>query len=105
MGKTSYKKTHRCIGSAGVGPVEVEGSLDVPHTFNRASDGLEVNTTRKKWVTLETRHGVIQVWVDVDAIIRKLGPRALRSTSGVAKTVSGAVQVRATDIKRTKVQS
>lgn len=91
MAKQTYKQTHRCLGSTGVGPVTVEGAV------------LDSATGRRRWVNIETRHGIVQVWVDVDAIIRRLGARAMRSQSGVAKTISGAVQVRAVDIKRTPV--
>lgn len=104
MAKPTYKTTHRRLASVNVGPVEIEGRVITTETV-RFGDGTEKTITGPKWVVLETREGVAELWIDPQAVLRYYAKRALRSQSGVAKCVKGGIQVRITKVKRTKVQS
>jgi hypothetical protein len=44
-------------------------------------------------LTSEFRVGTVEVWVDVDALARQLGPRAMLQKTRQSKEASGAVVV------------
>ena len=63
-----------------------------------------MRATRKDWRTGETTAivGDVVVTVDIDAIARALGSRALRSKGGKAVALKGLVTVKARNVKREK---
>ena len=64
-----------------------------------------MQSSDKNWrtgvVTVST--GDVVVTVDIDAIARRLGPRALSSRGGKSVALSGLVMVKARNVKREQV--
>lgn len=54
-----------------------------------------------KWVRLGIEHAELELWIDARSLFRQFGERAMRSKSKKRQACSGAVVVKAVNVRRT----
>lgn len=103
MAKSTYKQTHRRVGADFYTGTKIDFGHSEKQEFVYKSISGPTTGTRRVFVKDGERTGDIELWINIPALVRLLGPDALRSKSRVAKRVNGLVQVRAVNVKETKV--
>lgn len=95
-----YKDTHTLVAAR-------RGASKLTIGFGHAerTDTELTSSYRKVYVQDGERTGEVELWINLDALLRSMGPDALRSKAKVAKRCGGLVQVRAVNVTEKKVQS
>jgi hypothetical protein len=96
MAKRLYKDTHTLVAvRRGLGSIKI----DIGH-----SERLERDWGYKtgKFIKTGERTGEVELWINIDSLLRSMGPDAVRSRSKVAKRCNGLVQVRAVNVTEKK---
>lgn len=92
-----YKDTHTLVAARrGLGKIKI----DVGHSERQATE--LTGSTRRVYVKDGERTGEVELWINLDLLLRTMGPDALRSKAKVAKRCNGLVQVRAVNVTEVK---